>query len=76
MVNKLVTTGAFEIYGAVHKNGNVAMEKRPGTRDELHGMLGFIDGIDVYNAQHVDDQPPAPNRPESSHPRNSHIASS
>lgn len=62
MVNKLVTTGAFEIYGAVHKDGNVAMEKRPGTRDELHGMLGFIDGIDVYNAKHTDDNLPADKR--------------
>lgn len=59
MVNKLVTIGAFEIYGAVHKDGNVTMEKRPGTRDELHGMLGFIDGIDVYNAEHTDDKLPA-----------------
>ncbi len=57
MVNKLVTTGAFEVYGAVHKDGKVTMEKRPGTPNELHGMLGFIDGIDVYNALYTDDKP-------------------
>jgi hypothetical protein len=49
MVNKLVTTGAFEINGVVHKDGNVSIDKRPGTLNELHGILGFIDGIDVYN---------------------------
>jgi len=49
MVNKLVTTGKFEIYSAVQKDGNVTMEKRPGTPSQLHGMLGFIDGIDFYN---------------------------
>jgi hypothetical protein len=49
MVNKLVTAGAFEINGVVHKDGHVSVEKRPGTLNELHGMLGFIDGIEVYN---------------------------
>jgi RNA-directed DNA polymerase len=57
MVNELVTTGAFEIFGAVSKNGNVTVEKRPGCRSELHGMLGFIDGVEVYNASHSDDKP-------------------
>lgn len=49
MVNRLVGTGAFEINGVVHNDGMVSIEKRPGTLNELHGMLGFIDGIDVYN---------------------------
>ncbi len=31
------------------------MEKRPGTLNELHGMLGFIDSIDVYNKTHTSD---------------------
>ncbi len=57
MVNKLVTTGAFDINGVVHKDGKVSIEKRPGTLNELHGMLGFIDGIDVYNGLHTDDKP-------------------
>lgn len=49
MVNKLVTTGTFEVNGVVHKDGKVSVEKRPGTLNELHGMLGYIDGIHVYN---------------------------
>ena len=57
MVNRLVTTGGFEICGATHKDGQVTMAKRPGTLDELHGMLGFIDGIDVYNSAHTNDKP-------------------
>lgn len=57
MVNKLVTTGTFEINGVVHKDGKVSVEKRPGTLNELHGMLGFIDGIDVYNGLDTDGKP-------------------
>lgn len=49
MVHKLVTTGGFEVLGSAVKNGKPIMEKRPGKRPELHGMLGFIDGIDVFN---------------------------
>jgi RNA-directed DNA polymerase len=51
MVHQLVTTGKFEVLGRVLKDGKAVMEKRPGTRFELHGMLGFIDGIDVFNAK-------------------------
>jgi RNA-directed DNA polymerase len=51
MVHKLVTIGEFEILGSVIKDGKPIMEKRPGTRPELHGMLGFIDGIDDFNAK-------------------------
>lgn len=57
MVNKLVTTGGFEIFGVVHKDGQASVEKRPGTLNELHGMLGFVDGIDVYNRLYTDDRP-------------------
>ena len=57
MVNSLVRTGGFEVYGAVHKDGKVTMEKHPGTPNELHGMLGFIDEIDVYNTLHTGDKP-------------------
>ncbi|WP_250481194.1 retron Ec67 family RNA-directed DNA polymerase/endonuclease [Caballeronia sp. GAOx1] len=39
MVHRLFTTGAFEVDGAA------------GTISQLHGMLGFVDGIDVYNRQ-------------------------
>jgi RNA-directed DNA polymerase len=59
MVNKLVKTGAFEINGVVHKDGEVSIGKRPGTLNELHGMLGFINNIDVYNRlqTHTHDKP-------------------
>lgn len=51
MVHKLVTTGQFELVGTVIKEGKPLLEKRPGARNELHGMLGFIDSIDVFNAK-------------------------
>ncbi len=57
MVHKLVTTGEFEILGSAIKDGKPVMEKRPGTRAELHGMLGFIDGIDVFNGKIARDKP-------------------
>jgi len=56
MVNKLVTTGAFEINGIVPKDGEISIERRRGTLNELHGMLGFIDSIDVYNNLHTGDK--------------------
>lgn len=57
MVNKLVKTGTFDINGSEHRDGNASVEKRPGTLNELHGMLGFIDGIDVHNKEiHPEDK--------------------
>ncbi len=55
MVHSLVRTGVFEIYGLKHKDGQVAVEKRPGSLNELHGMLGFVDSVDVYNRNKVID---------------------
>jgi RNA-directed DNA polymerase len=49
MVHKLVKSGSYEVLGPVQKDGLTVIEKRSGTFDELHGMLGFIDSIDVYN---------------------------
>ena len=49
MVHRLFSTGSFELWGAVEKGGKNFIEKRTGTLDELHGRLGFIDSIDVYN---------------------------
>src|SRR4051794_1188773 len=49
MVHSLLQTGRFEIHGVTHKSGAPVLEKRPGALEELHGMLGFIDSIDVYN---------------------------
>jgi len=55
MVHSLVKTGTFQILGVTHKDGHAVLEKRPGTLNELHGMLGFIDSIDVYNKTHTSD---------------------
>jgi len=51
MVHKLIKTGSFEIYGAVHNAGVMTVGKRPGSLKELHGMLGFIDTIDLHNRE-------------------------
>ncbi len=56
MVHSLFTTGKFDLYGPVKKNGVVTIEKREGTLNELHGRLGFIDSIDLYNKKNA--QPP------------------
>lgn len=55
MVHSLVKTGTFQILGLTHKDGHAVLEKGPGTLNELHGMLGFIDSIDVYNKTHTSD---------------------
>jgi len=55
MVHSLVKTGTFQILGVTHKDENAVLEKRPGTLNELHGMLGFIDSIEVYNKTHTSD---------------------
>jgi hypothetical protein len=47
MVDRLLNTGGFDVYGKVEKSGDVTLEKRPGKVNELHGMLGFIDNIDL-----------------------------
>src|SRR5258708_17851871 len=56
MVHSLFKKGTFELYGAVEKAGVVTIEKRPGTLSELHGRLGFIDGIDLHNKKHEQEQ--------------------
>jgi hypothetical protein len=52
MVHSLVKTGTFQILGVTHKDGQAVLETRLGTLNELHGMLGFIDNIDVYSKAH------------------------
>ncbi len=49
MVHKLVTTGQFEILGSATRAEKVVLEKRPGTLNELHGMLGFVDSVECFN---------------------------
>jgi RNA-directed DNA polymerase len=57
MVHSLVKTGKFQILGLTHKDGHAILVERPGTLNELHGMLGFIDSIDFYNKKHTLDAP-------------------
>ena len=57
MVHNLVKTGKFEIREVTQRDGKTVLEKRPGTLDELHGMLGFIDSIDAYNKIYTSDCP-------------------
>jgi RNA-directed DNA polymerase len=57
MVHSLVKTGKFQILGLTHKDEQAILEERPGTLNELHGMLGFIDSIDFYNKKHTLDAP-------------------
>jgi hypothetical protein len=55
MVDRLVKTGQFELMGATQRDGHAVLEKRPGTLNELHGMLGFIDSIEYYNQTQASD---------------------
>lgn len=53
MVHRLFLTGQFSISGgpiAATAAGTVSTQA-PGTLNQLHGMLGFIDGVDQYNIQ-------------------------
>jgi hypothetical protein len=49
MVHSLIKTGSFQLYGAAEKGGAVIIAKRNGSINELQGMLGFIDSVDVHN---------------------------
>ena len=52
MVHRLFTTGSFEILQ--HESdgkGGTSASKVTGTVNQLHGMLGFVDGVDLYNRQ-------------------------
>lgn len=49
MVHRLFRTGTFQIASPVTSNGVTRLEMREGKLNELHGRLGFIDGIDLHN---------------------------
>ena len=49
MVHRLILTGTFDVLRPSQKAGTLVIEERPGTLNELHGMLGFINGIDVFS---------------------------
>ncbi|MCC7174918.1 MAG: RNA-directed DNA polymerase [Bryobacterales bacterium] len=55
MVHRLFSTGEFELWGIIDKGGTKTLEKRPGSLDELHGRLGFIDSIDQFNKKIASD---------------------
>jgi RNA-directed DNA polymerase len=56
MVHSLVKTGVFEAMSATQNDAQAATEKRVGTINELHGMLGFIDSIDRDNKSTTSDE--------------------
>jgi RNA-directed DNA polymerase len=49
MVHRLFRTGAFQIVAYVTNNDTAQLALRDGKLAELHGRLGFIDGIDLHN---------------------------
>ena len=50
MVHRLLNTGAYEVTKkSIDATGNVTVAKGPGDLNQLHGMLGFIDGVDLLN---------------------------
>jgi RNA-directed DNA polymerase len=53
MVHSLLNTGSFKTYAATTTSGATTLEKRDGTLNQLHGMLGFIDTIDLFNRKHA-----------------------
>jgi 5S rRNA maturation endonuclease (ribonuclease M5) len=52
MVHRLFKTGSFETLTATPQPcGGVILEKKEGTLNQLHGMLGFVDNIDLFNTK-------------------------
>ncbi|WP_080419183.1 retron Ec67 family RNA-directed DNA polymerase/endonuclease [Burkholderia ubonensis] len=50
MVHRLFTTGEFHIPEVVDDGtGKASITMTPGEMSKLHGMLGFVDQIDLYN---------------------------
>ena len=49
MVHRLFMTGSFDVGRTAKAASGVNAGKAPGTLQMLHGMLAFIDSIDVYN---------------------------
>jgi RNA-directed DNA polymerase len=50
MVHHLFKKGSFFIPTYQQDvNGNYSLEKKPGSLNQIHGRLGFIDNIDRYN---------------------------
>ncbi|WP_283745859.1 retron Ec67 family RNA-directed DNA polymerase/endonuclease [Sideroxydans sp. CL21] len=50
MVHHLFTKGSFDfVHKVVDEKGAMIINKVAGSANQLHGMLGFIDGVDLYN---------------------------
>ena len=50
MVHRLFSTGSFDFeYTTTDALGVKTTTKTPGKPVQLHGMLGFIDGVDLFN---------------------------
>ncbi|MFL9905743.1 retron Ec67 family RNA-directed DNA polymerase/endonuclease [Paraburkholderia sp. RL17-337-BIB-A] len=51
MVDYLFRTGKFEfIYKKRDEQGKIVLEtKRPGRNEQLHGMLSYVDQVDLFN---------------------------
>ena len=49
MVHRLFTTGAFYLESVGPAPSGGSAQKSPGTMAQLHGMLGHIDRVDLYN---------------------------
>ncbi len=50
MVHRLFTTGSFDFeHRTVDQSGAATTHKTPGRHGQLHGMLGFIDCVDLFN---------------------------
>lgn len=48
MVHRLFTTGSYShVQRAPDADGTMVEKREPGTLEQLHGMLGFIDQIDI-----------------------------
>lgn len=58
MVHRLIRKGEFEVLRLVKTDDTLALQKQPGTLNQLHGMLGFINGIDVFSHNRDPDELP------------------
>jgi RNA-directed DNA polymerase len=52
MVNSLLTKGSFTTFAKSDASGTPTLQQQKGTPNQLHGMLGFIDKIDLENKKH------------------------
>jgi hypothetical protein len=52
MVNSLLTKGSFTNFAVTNTPGTPTLQQQEGTLNQLHGMLGFIDKIDLENKKH------------------------